>query len=325
MPEGYAIRPADPSDLEAVTRVAVACDLRDWGTAAVEPQDILDDWHRPSFDLARDSVVVTTGADEVVAYCFVVDERDHAELESWGAVHPAHGGRGLGTLVLERTEERARQHAALAPGGRATFRTSVAAVDRTAIELVRSRGFTRVRSWWFMQRELDPSFQADPPPPGVRIEPMAAGRDERAVHCVLEEAFSEHWGFVPTPFDEWRRQNLERPGFDPSLWLLAWEESRLVGVGLGTTRLGMGWVSDLGVLPPWRGRGIASTLLHGLFAEFAHRDYARVGLGVDAQNDTGATSLYEKAGMRVVYQFDRYEKELRAGGSGASTTAGDQR
>jgi hypothetical protein len=38
-----------------------------------------------------------------------------------------------------------------------------------------------------------------------------------------------------------------------------------------------------------------------------------VGLGVDAQNLTGALRLYESAGMHIHQQFDLYEKELRAG------------
>jgi len=34
---------------------------------------------------------------------------------------------------------------------------------------------------------------------------------------------------------------------------------------------------------------------------------------VDAQSLTGATRLYEKAGMHMERQFSFYEKELRAG------------
>jgi hypothetical protein len=37
------------------------------------------------------------------------------------------------------------------------------------------------------------------------------------------------------------------------------------------------------------------------------------GLGVDSQNLTGATRLYERAGMHVALQHDTYEKELRPG------------
>jgi mycothiol synthase len=38
-----------------------------------------------------------------------------------------------------------------------------------------------------------------------------------------------------------------------------------------------------------------------------------VELGVDSQNLTGATRLYEKAGMQIKRQYDQYEIELRPG------------
>jgi ribosomal protein S18 acetylase RimI-like enzyme len=53
-------------------------------------------------------------------------------------------------------------------------------------------------------------------------------------------------------------------------------------------------------------------LLHA-FAEFYRRGVVKVGLGVDSQNLTGATRLYERAGMHVALQHNTYEKELRAG------------
>jgi mycothiol synthase len=40
------------------------------------------------------------------------------------------------------------------------------------------------------------------------------------------------------------------------------------------------------------------------------RGVRSVGLGVDAQNPTGATRLYERAGMHVVFEAIVYEKEL---------------
>jgi len=53
-------------------------------------------------------------------------------------------------------------------------------------------------------------------------------------------------------------------------------------------------------------------LLHS-FAEFYKRGTNTIGLGVDAQNPTGATRLYQKVGMHAVSEFVIYEKELRAG------------
>ena len=49
------------------------------------------------------------------------------------------------------------------------------------------------------------------------------------------------------------------------------------------------------------------------FAELRRRRRTRVGLGVDAGSLTGATRLYEKAGMRAIRDFIKFEKQLRAG------------
>jgi len=38
-----------------------------------------------------------------------------------------------------------------------------------------------------------------------------------------------------------------------------------------------------------------------------------MALGVDAESPTGATRLYERAGMHIGQQYATYSKELRAG------------
>ena len=62
---------------------------------------------------------------------------------------------------------------------------------------------------------------------------------------------------------------------------------------------GLGWVRILGVLPEHRRRGLGQALLRHTFAEFGSRGFRVVGLGVDAENPTGAVSVYERAGMHV--------------------------
>jgi hypothetical protein len=54
-------------------------------------------------------------------------------------------------------------------------------------------------------------------------------------------------------------------------------------------------------------------LLYHIFAEFSQRGKQRVGLGVDASSLTGATRLYEKAGMQVASRMAQFEKILRPG------------
>ena len=50
-----------------------------------------------------------------------------------------------------------------------------------------------------------------------------------------------------------------------------------------------------------------------LLTEFYKRGEKVIGLGVDASNPTGATRLYERAGMHVASEFVIYEKEYRPG------------
>jgi len=62
--------------------------------------------------------------------------------------------------------------------------------------------------------------------------------------------------------------------------------------------------------PAWRGRGLAKALLLHSFREFHQRGKRRVGLGVDSQNATGATRLYEGIGMVVDSEQVVWEKEV---------------
>lgn len=100
---------------------------------------------------------------------------------------------------------------------------------------------------------------------------------------------------------------MTNPTYDPSLWLLAREADVPVGALAASVGDG-GWVDWLAVLPSHRGRGIGLALLHRAFLTFAERGMRRVMLNVDAQNVTGATAVYERAGMRVVNAWDLWER-----------------
>ena len=63
--------------------------------------------------------------------------------------------------------------------------------------------------------------------------------------------------------------------------------------------------------PAWRRRGLGLALLRQAFTWFWERGERRVGLGVDTENPTDARRLYERAGMRAVWQADVHEKVLR--------------
>jgi len=145
---------------------------------------------------------------------------------------------------------------------------------------------------------------------GFRIELFSKER-ARAFHGALEEAFAEHWEFQPTSFEKWWERQTAKPDHDPSLWFLVRTDQDVVAATRNDPeRSGGGWIGAIGVRPAWRGRGLAKALLLQSFGEFHRRGQRRVGLGVDAENVTGATKLYESVGMVVDSEQVVWEREL---------------
>jgi ribosomal protein S18 acetylase RimI-like enzyme len=140
---------------------------------------------------------------------------------------------------------------------------------------------------------------------------MFAENDARAFHAALEESFAQHWEHRPESFDRWWGRQVAKPDHDPSLWFLVRDGEEVAAVARNDPdRSGGGWIGALGVRPGWRGRGLAKALLLHSFREFHRRGQRRVGLGVDSENATGATQLYESVGMTVDQEQVIWEKEL---------------
>jgi mycothiol synthase len=161
----------------------------------------------------------------------------------------------------------------------------------------------------------DPEF-----PEGIVVRTYNPETDAEAVYRADVESFRDHFGFVEQPFEEGLKRFKhfwEQEGFDPSLLFLAMDRDEVAGVSLCPPHSiddpDLGWVGSLGVRRPWRKRGIGLALLRHSFNEFYRRGKRKVGLGVDAQNLTGALRLYENAGMHIHQASDLYEKELRPG------------
>jgi len=174
-----------------------------------------------------------------------------------------------------------------------------------------AEGYRPIRHFWRLEIALGKA----PPPPewpaGITVRAFVRGQDERATHAAIEEAFADHWEHTPIALDEWVQRLTRREDFDPSLWFLAIDGDQIAGTALCYPRgAALGWVRGLGVRREWRGRGLGLALLHQAFGVFYERGRATVGLGVDAQSLTGATRLYERAGMRVTEQYEMHEKIL---------------
>ena len=210
-------------------------------------------------------------------------------------------GRGLGSWLVEHAESRARAH------GLNLLRQGTIADDAAARELYEARGYREVRRHWEMAIELEGEPPAPEPTDGLAIDTFRE-EDAREFHDAIGEAFADEWGFSPLPFDKWWEM---RGDDDKSLWFVVRDEGRIVAYArCESGRHGGGYVGMIGTRNAWRRRGLGLALLQHAFREFYARGIRRVTLGVDSENASGATRLYERAGMHVESEHVTFEKAL---------------
>ena len=159
-------------------------------------------------------------------------------------------------------------------------------------------------------------------PEGIVIRPFIREEEGRALIQALREAFRDNWGYVERPFELEHQRWMHILGRDGDsetarYWFVAVDGSEVAGFALSRLQVSQNpedaWIYVVGVRPAWRRRGIALALLQQSFWELYRQGKRRISLEVDAQNRTGATRLYEKAGMRVESSYDFLEKELCPG------------
>ncbi|MFZ6026223.1 MAG: GNAT family N-acetyltransferase [Chloroflexota bacterium] len=325
LPPHYTLRPATLADVEETTALFNAAGEKLVGVAdKFHADELAREWQSPGYNLETDSCLAIAPNGAIAGFIEFWDPSDpHVRYNVWGRTHPDHENRGIGTALLAWAEARAGQSIGKAPtDARLTLGGSTLASHAVAHDLYRAAGYQPVRAYLRMVIHMDAPPTEPAWPANVVLRAMRPG-DEVDMVRAFRDSFRDHWGFIESPFEEemerWRANAFADPEFDPSLYFLAWEGEQIAGVSLCWHKVSddaeMGWVNILGVRRPWRKQGLGLALLRHSFGEFYRRGKRKVGLGVDAASLTGATRLYEKAGMRSdpAREMLVFEKELRPG------------
>lgn len=310
LPAGFRLRRPDMADALAVSQIFQRADMEEFGEPDYPLDDLIGDWQE--VNLQQNGWLITDERDRPVA-CATLSDQGSGRFEFHGIVDPEWCGRGLGTSLLALAEARTRALEPTVPAGlRAVLRTHVNGFHRPALGLLERNGCKPVRRFWRMEIVADKPPAAPEWPAGLAVREYRPGQDEAVAHALHQECFADHYGFVAEPLEQWLKRT-QRKGFDPTLWFLVHDGERPCGFAFCSFYGEAGWIANLGVRRPWRGRGLGELILRQMFHEFGRRGRTRVGLGVDSESLTGAPRLYERVGMRMVREFVRYEKELRPG------------
>ena len=324
LPDGFTVRGARLEDVEPALKL-----FNLWSQSVIQDDEITDvqairnEWMSPGFDPDGDIRLVFAPSGEMVGYIEVwTIAKPPVHPWIWGRVHPDYESLGIGTWMLKWGEERAMRALKNVPDGlRFAPRVGIYSNADKSKKLFEDMGYGYIRSSYRMRIDMDGPVPEPVWPEGITLRTYHPQTDAEAVYRAEIESFRDHFGFVEEPFEEgfkrFRHFMIDYEGFDPTLWFLAMDGEEIAGISLCRPKSyddpDLGWVGTLGVRRNWRKRGIGLALLRHSFNELYRRGKRKVGLGVDAENLTGALHLYENAGMHVHNAFDLYEKELRAG------------
>lgn len=319
LPPGFSVRHTRLDDLEAVTDLLLACELADYGRneygRASMREEIRTHWGSEGMDLTNDAWVIFAPNGQCVGRANLwFSPHEPEELFASPRVHPDYTGLGIGTYLLHLAEQRSRTLLADLPANKpARLNSWIEGINELAGPLLERNGFSALRYYWRMERELPTQLPEPIWPAGITIRIMQCG-EERKVFEAYQEAFQDHWGHTSEDFTAWAYWSFREASFDPTLWFLVMDGDEIAGFALcridGDEPTGI--VDDLGVRPAWRKQGLGLALLHHAFGAFSQRGLHHCALSVDSENTSGATRLYERAGMHRSRRVDvRYAKILQ--------------
>lgn len=271
----------------------------------VEPR-----WRAPYNHPERDCFIAQETDGRLVGFSIAdpTDQPHHAN----GVYQVLPGYREVGRALMQAATDHFLRTALIesTPDAPITMQWTLPDQAHEAVGLFEAEGYQQVRQFYTMRIALDQPITSPPLPDGFTLSPFTPDQ-LLAVYEAKIEAFHDHWDAQHSPLDEWR-SDIEAPGFDPSLWWIAYDGDQVAGMVLSQPNGAEGgWIGIVGVRRAWRKRGLAQALLRQCFAEYQRRGYQRVELGVDSDSPTNAVELYERAGMHVHQRVLYYRKTLR--------------
>jgi mycothiol synthase len=298
------IRNYQPDDLPALVDMLNAAEQVDNDGFHYTVDEMRHQFADPIYQPETVCFLAFAESGQLIGFCDVMVNSDYGWW-AWGCVHPDYRRQGVGTRLLQTADS-------LATGGHVD--RIINAVNVGACMLLEKQGYTALRDHYEMRIALDKPSPAPPFPAGITLRPFVPERDTRAVYEAHQEAFHDHWGHVETPFEAWIHEKLDDPRFDPTLWFVAVQYGQVAGLSLcrmwDSKQPELGHVDEFAVRSRWRKQGLGLALLQHSFHVMQARGFTAARLGVDAESNSNAVSLYQRAGMHLNKRWIIYRKDF---------------
>ncbi len=237
-----------------------------------------------------------------------------------GYLVPEWRRRGIGAAMLRWLEDRLRDVAATLPPGRERYFQTGAPLSAVGlVALLERAGYAPVRYAHDMVRPSLDDIPDFPLPEGLEVRP-ALPEHYRAIWDADDEAFRDHWGYIPHTEEDYLGWMESKRFFQPHLWQIAWDTATNEVAGQVKTYIDepenekfnrrRGYTEGISVRRPYRRRGLARALIARSLRLQREMGMTESALGVDSENLSGATRVYEDCGFRTVKRYAVYRKPL---------------
>jgi len=237
-----------------------------------------------------------------------------------GFLAPIWRRKGIGSAMLQWVEGRLREIAKThAPEREKCFQDFSAEVQTGLNTMLEKNDYQPIRYFYSMVRPTMENLPAFPLPQGLEVRAVLP-KHYRAIWDADIEAFQDHWGFsVPTE-DDYQSWLTNKGVFQPHLWKIAWDIATDQVAGQVKTFINVeenkkfnrqrGYTEFISVRRPWRKQGLARALIAQSLLAQKEAGMTESALGVDTENLSGATRVYEDCGFQVAKRNIIYRKSF---------------
>ncbi|MFI7060533.1 GNAT family N-acetyltransferase [Kribbella sp. NPDC050124] len=315
-PEGIETRPIDKGDADAWAELLAAKETVDQEGENYDAQDLIDELEDPHLDPALDTIGLWAGG-RMIGYGKLHAPEGLVEIDrvrTEGTVHPEWRRRGVGSALMPWLIKRAGElHTARHPQAPGEVTGSRISTNVGAERLFQKFGFEERRYFCDMKRPLDQPVPEVALADGLRIVPFDLAMNE-ALRVVHNDVFADHWGSTPRDAETWKTWFTGNRAFRGESSYVVLDGDTIAAYVLGyeyeadteATGIRELYIGQVGTVKAYRGRGLAGAALAKVLTAAAEAGYQRSGLGVDADNPTGALGLYERLGYSVSSKWTSY-------------------
>ena len=299
-----SLRPLRTDDLPRLAEVFASSFASHGHIVVTTAEELAEELEPPYCTMATDAVVavqnerIIGGAYTLHLPANVGQERCYVE----GKVDPSSLGLGAGRALLDWGLARAWELLSHDSGIPRVIRVNVPDQDRSVESLLHARGLRPVRWFSTLLRPLDGTARVTEPL-GITIVPWDPDRSVETL-AVSNTSFADHRGSAPMLAEGWS-QRTTGFGAHAGTSFMALDNDTVVAflvshrydVDDDAAGMQIGWINQLGTLPDYRRRGVASALIGRALSAYRAEGWTHAALEVDNDNPTGAHGLYSSLGF----------------------------